>query len=76
MSYEDNEHYTIAVFDDYKMAIDFILNKGFEQCSTHNLFQRGKKYLIWDKESITINVIKLNVELNYFGEILEEDEKA
>lgn len=61
--YEGNQNYTIAVFNDYDLAVKFILDNGFHETPTKDYFKKGEKYLIWDEETITIDKIEFNKSL-------------
>jgi hypothetical protein len=75
VQYDGNDHYTIGVFDNYHLAVEFILMKGFKPGKTKDYYEKGKRYLCFYEETITIEKINLNGELNYYGEPLEEEEK-
>ena len=73
--YDDNQTYAIGVFDDYQKAVDFILRKGFKQSEVRDIYKRGEPRLVCMEETITISEIKMNVELDFWGDICEEDMK-
>jgi hypothetical protein len=67
---EQNDRYTIAVFDDYNKAVKFCLNNGLKECKTKGLFI-GDSVPFMGCESISIDEIEVNKELNIFGEVVE-----